>query len=49
MPYPEARNFIEQIKRHVADLNNMSTVVRLWQTADYHVGIADSLNLIENS
>jgi len=45
MSYLEARHFTEQLERHVADLDDVSTFVRLRQTADDHVGVADCLHL----
>lgn len=45
MSYPETRHFIEEVERHIGDLDYVPAAVRLWQTADYHVGVADGLHL----
>jgi hypothetical protein len=45
MSYLETRRFVKQIECHIADFGDMTIAVEFWQTADYHVGIADCLNL----
>jgi hypothetical protein len=45
MPYLEMRHFVEQTESHVANLDDVSTSIRFWQTADHHVGVADSFDL----
>lgn len=45
MSYLESRHFIEEVERHVADLYNVLTSIWLGQSADYHVCVADGLNL----
>ena len=41
----EARHQFQKVKRHIADLDNMSSVVWLWQSAHDHVRVANCLHL----
>lgn len=41
----ETGYFAEKTECHIANFDDMSTIVRFWQTADHHVRIADRFHL----
>lgn len=46
MTYLEARHFIEQIKRQVANFDDMTTLIGHRYTADHHIRITNCLYLL---
>lgn len=45
MTYFETRHFVEEIKRHVGNLDDVSTPIWFRKAAYHHVGVADGLHL----